>query len=82
MPSSPGTTLSRENEKRVRHVVAAIAEFSRYAQLTQQQAYRYLADHGAIEFLDDHYEAEHLLSFDDVVEDLVQIAAQSGGSIR
>jgi hypothetical protein len=62
--------------------VAAIAEFARYANLSPRQAHRYLADHGAIQFLDEYYEAEHLLSFEDVVADLVTVAAQAGGEIR
>jgi hypothetical protein len=75
-------TLTRSEENRVRYIVAAISEFARHTKLAPRQAHRYLADHGAIEFLEQHYEAEHLLSFDDVVEDLIRIAAQAGGSIR
>lgn len=63
-------------------MVAAVSEFARYANLPPKQAHRYLADHRAIQFLDEHYEVEHLLSFDDVVADLIKIAAQSGGTIR
>jgi hypothetical protein len=69
-------------EKRAQYIVAAIHEFSRYAGLTPQQGYRYLALHGAVEFLDEHYEAEHLLSFEDVTQDLARVAAMAGGAIR
>jgi hypothetical protein len=72
-----------ENQRnKVRYVVAAIAEFSRYAKLSPQLGYRYLADHGGVRFLDEHYEAEHLLSFEDVTQDLVRVAAMAGGGIR
>ncbi|MDR1512049.1 MAG: DUF3791 domain-containing protein [Propionibacteriaceae bacterium] len=82
MAGAATATLTRSDENRVRYVVAAISEFARHAKLTPRQAHRYLADHGAIEFLEQHYEAEHLLSFDDAVEDLLRIAAQAGGTIR
>jgi hypothetical protein len=82
MADAAATTLTRGEENRVRYVVAAISEFARYSGLAPRQAHRYLADHGGIEFLERHYEAEHLLSFDDAVEDLVRVAAQAGGTIR
>jgi hypothetical protein len=71
-----------DDQARARYSVVAISEFARYAGLSGGQAHRYLADHGAIQFLDEHYEAEHLLSFEDVVADLVLVAAQAGGEIR
>ncbi|MDR0626532.1 MAG: DUF3791 domain-containing protein [Bifidobacteriaceae bacterium] len=77
-----GAALGAADERRARYAVAAISEFARHAGIPPKQAHRYLADHGAIQFLDEHYEAEHLLSFEDVVADLAAVAAQSGGGIR
>ena len=74
--------MGAAEERRASYAVAAISEFARYAGIPARQAHRYLADHGAIQFLDEHYEAEHLLPFEDVVADLVLVAAQAGGGIR
>jgi hypothetical protein len=69
------------NTNRIAYIVACIGEFARATGLTTQEAFRYLFFRGGIDFLVEHYEAEHLLSFDDVVEDLKTIARQSGGLI-
>lgn len=46
-----------------------------------KEAYRYLRDFKGIEFLKDFYEEEHLLSFDNVVEDLQALCRRNGGTI-
>ena len=50
--------------------VACVGEFARRFDMPAKAAFHYLYEHGGIAFLDQHYEAEHLLSFDDAVEDL------------
>ncbi|MDR1798510.1 MAG: DUF3791 domain-containing protein [Bifidobacteriaceae bacterium] len=82
MSAEAKVSLDRREYSRARYAVAAIGEFARHAGLPPRQAHRYLASHGAIEFLTEHYDAEHLLSFDEVVEDLVLVAAQAGGDIQ
>ena len=64
------------------YVVACINEFSEATGLTVLQAYRYLAAHGGVDFLVEHYDVEHTLSFDDAVEDLKAVSMQSGGRIE
>ena len=47
----------------------------------QQAAYIYIADHGGIQFLKEHYDVEHTLSFDEAIDDLETICAQNGGEL-
>ena len=62
------------------YVIACIGEFARAAELTAQDAYRYLEQHEGIDFLIDYYDTEHLLSLQDAVEDLMIIAKNSEGA--
>ena len=50
--------------------------------ISVKSAFQYLQLHGGIEFLDEHYEAEHLLSFDDAVDDLALICEANGGVMQ
>ena len=41
----------------------------------------YLYNHKAIKFLKENYEAEHTLSFDNVMEDLSILCRRNGGAL-
>ncbi len=71
--------MSSEDRKMLAYVIACVGEFARATALTTQEAYRYLDYHGGIDFLLEYYDAEHLLSFDDAIDDLKTIAQRSGG---
>ena len=49
--------------------------------LSSKQAYSYLKRYKGIDFIQDNYEAEHLLSFDDAVDDLTTICKRNGGGL-
>jgi hypothetical protein len=68
------------NTKKVKWIIVGINEFARLRSLSPRAAFNYLKIHGGIEFMITHYEAEHLLSFDDVVDDLSFICANNGGT--
>ncbi len=70
-----------ELKKRINYTVACINEFARRYEITEKEAFNYLYLHGGIEFLKEHYEIEHTLSFDDAVDDLTIICQQKGGEI-
>ena len=63
----------------IAYIVACIGEFARATNMETQEAFKYLETYGGIDFLFDHYDTEHLLSFDDAVEDLKLITQRSGG---
>ena len=66
----------------VGYTVAAINEFAKAHDLTTREASNYLTRFKGIDFLTEHYEAEHLLSFDDSVQDLTTVCFNNGGGIR
>ncbi len=64
------------------YTVAAINEFAKTYNLTVREASNYLNRYKGLDFLTEHYEAEHLLSFEDSVQDLARICYNQGGGIR
>lgn len=69
-------------EKRIAWTTAAISEFAKAKSLSIKQAFNYLSLFKGFEFLQKHYEAEHLLSFDDAVDDMTAICLKNGGQLR
>ena len=70
------------NKKLIEHVVANISEFAKKYDLTIREASNYLNLHKGLSFLEQHYDAEHLLSIDDSVEDLARVCYNNGGGLR
>ncbi len=66
----------------VGYVVACINVFAKTFEMTVKEATNYLSRYKGIEFLTKHYEAEHLLSLDDAVQDLAQVCCNNGGGVR
>lgn len=64
------------------YVIASISEFAKAHNLTIKEASNYLNRYKGIDFLTEHYEAEHLLSFDDSVQDLTRVCYNNGGGIQ
>jgi len=52
-------------ESKIAWTVACVNEFAYRFEISVKAAFQYLYNHGGIAFLEEHYEAEHLLSFDD-----------------
>ena len=69
------------DEKKIAWVVACINEFARHKAMPVKEAFQYLYVFGGIVFLDEHFEAEHLLSFDDTVDDLTRLCEMNGGTL-
>ena len=73
--------MKTEERKILEYLVACISEFSHRAGVSSQEAFRYLNTYGGIDFLLEYYDTEHILSFDDVVDDLMLVTQKSGGKI-
>jgi len=73
--------MSREIENRIEYTVMCISEFAYRYSLSYKNAYLYLKKHGGISFLKDCYEAEHLLSIEDAIDDLTLLCRKNGGNI-
>ena len=68
-------------ERQVSYIVAVISDFAEHYGLSTPQAYRYLARHKGIEFLEEFYDVEHTLSFEDVVSDVARYCRNNGGAL-
>lgn len=66
----------------IAYIIAAISEFAKTHHISVREANNYLIRFKGIDFLTEHYDAEHLLSFDDSVQDLTQVCLNNGGGIR
>lgn len=73
--------MSQEIRNRINYTVMCIGAFSARHFMHPQDGYRYLKQYGGISFLKDCYEAEHLLSIDDAVDDLTIICKRNGGNV-
>ena len=72
----------RIGRKVVGYIVAAINEFAAAHRMTVREAGNYLLRYKGIDFLAEHYEAEHLLSLDDSVQDLTRVCINNGGGVQ
>ena len=70
------------DKKVIAYIVSAISEFAESHHLSVREASNYLIRFKGIDFITEHYDAEHLLSFDDCVQDLTQVCLNNGGGIR
>ena len=71
--------ITQQQTNIINYIVICISDFAERFAMDMAAAYRFLAKFGGIEFLLQHYEAEHTLSLDDVVDDLEIICRQKGG---
>lgn len=73
---------SRKADKRtIGYVIAVISEFAKAYNMTIREASNYLSRYKGVDFLTEHYEAEHLLSMDDSVQDLARVCYNNGGGV-
>lgn len=79
-------TLSNNNQKNnyfkeSNYAVVCINEFAKSKGLTSKEAFLYLLNFKGLSFLEEFYDVEHTLSFDDVIDDLTKICHNNGGLI-
>lgn len=68
-----------EERKQINYAVACVSEFAYRHNLKIKDAFRFLFQYKAIEFLKEHYDIEHTLSLDDALEDMMLICEKNGG---
>ena len=64
------------------YIVTTIRKFGEHFGMSGKEAYNYLKAYAGIDYLDECYEAEHQLSFDDAIEDLSHVCQIHGGGLR
>lgn len=66
---------------KIRYINLCIVEFGRHYGMSAALAFNYLKEHKAVDFLDRHYEAEHLLPLADTVRDMRLYCQRHGGTL-
>lgn len=73
---------TRVDRRIIGYIVANIGEFASTYGMTVREASNYLNRYKGLDFLAEHFEAEHLLSLQDSIQDLTQVCFNNGGGIR
>ena len=63
------------------YIIALIAEFAAAFNITNTQAYNYLKKYKGLDFIEDFYDVEHTLSFEDAVCDVSNYCKRFGGTL-
>jgi hypothetical protein len=63
------------------YMVMCIDEFAQRKDLSSKDAFLYLRQFGGIRFLDEFYDIEHTLPFDDTMDTLTEICLKDGGTL-
>lgn len=66
---------------KIRYINLVIVEFGKKVGLSPRWAFSYLYTHKGVDFLDKHYEAEHLLPLDDTIMAMKDYCKRNGGTI-
>ena len=66
----------------VQYTIACVYEFAKKHLLTPKEAFNYINRFKGLAFLLENYEAEHLLSINDAVDDLTQVCSNNGGGLK
>jgi len=74
--------MSNLLKNQIQYTVACISEFAQSKSLTKNQAFMYLLEYKALAFLEEFYDVEHTLSFEEAISDLTAICQQNGGKIQ
>lgn len=63
------------------YLVYVVNDFAERYALSIQSAYQYLHRFKGIDFIDKYYDAEHLLSMEQTLEDVVKVCRANGGGL-
>ena len=70
-----------KDRNKINYTVVCVNEFANRYGITSKEAFLYLDRFSGIDFIKKHYDVEHLLGFDEVVEDLATVCRNNGGVI-
>lgn len=74
--------MSRKDKNILEFLVALVAEFAAHLGISQDLAYNYIREYHGLEYYFKHYNILHTLSFEENVEDMLQVCANNGGQLR
>ena len=70
-----------EERKQINYTVVCVSEFAHKHNMKIKEAFQFLYEYKAIEFLKEYYDVEHTLSLEDVLDDMLIICEQNGGTL-
>lgn len=70
------------NDNKIKYINYCISTFAKQYEMSLLETFNYLERYGGLAFLDECYEAEHLLSIEDAIKDLVIICKNNGGKLE
>lgn len=71
----------KELAQRALFMIYLVNDFAERYMISQRSAFAYLSRFRGLDFVEMNYTAEHLLSMDDVVDDVTAICLHNGGEI-
>ena len=74
--------MDKHLQNKITYIIYCINAFANRYHLSTKQAFSYLNRYKGVSFLEECYEAEHLLSLDDAVVDLSIICKRNGGGLE
>ena len=66
---------------KIEYLVLLVAEFASRSQISEQQAYRYLNQYGALALCDKHYNIMHTLSVEENLQTIQEYCQRKGGNL-
>lgn len=70
-----------EERKQINYTVACVSEFAHTHNISVKEAFQFLFEYKAIDFLKENYDIEHTLSLDDALNDMLMICEKNGGML-
>lgn len=74
-------SIMSDERKQINYTVVCVNEFARRHNLKIKEAFEFLFQYKAIEFLKEHYDIEHTLSLDDTLDDMLTVCSKNGGML-
>lgn len=74
--------MTKEDRNVLDYIVICVSEFADRHGIPMQEAYQYLRQYKGIDYLQEFYDVEHTLSFDDTMDDLTTVCRKNGGDME
>ncbi len=73
--------MSKLMLNKIEYLVLLVAEFASRSQISEQQAYRYLNQYGALALCEKHYNIMHTLSVEENLQTIQEYCQRKGGNL-
>lgn len=73
--------MSELQKQMTDYFVICVNEFAKHFGIKPKDSFFYLDKHKGLDFLEEYYDVQHTLSFDETVENLALICRKNGGDL-